>query len=398
MISPVFSTPQRRVVVTFCVAGFIYFFSTWAVAVYLPLYLEKSLGLSRTAIGSLISLYTVTLLVLAAPFGHLSDRVSPKRIIQTGMVLFAVHALILAWAKELPMVLVAQIVGGIGNSLVVIGLPSLYYKHLSASRRGQKVGMYIFATFLGFACGPLAGGFLLNYCALSYREIFQAIAALMLGVFLFSKTLKDAAPFTMRLFEYRGDLFRKEVFLLACMLVAMGIHYGNERTSLPLYMNHVIQLDDFAVGLVFAVLGFWIAVLSAAAGRLWDRNKKVLLFTALGLVVSGVSHMATAFTNSFASVLLVRLLHTTGDALVIFSMHAIIASIFPSARMGGNVGFTSFFQMFGGFLGALMSGYLDGHVTYRASFLAAGSATIVVGFLLAANWRTMLNLSRQLSK
>lgn len=398
MMAGVFSSPQRRVVVTFCIAGFIYFFSTWAVAVYLPLYLEKSLGLSRTAIGSLISLYTVTLLVLAAPFGHLSDRASPKRIIQTGMVLFAVHALILARAKALPSLLVAQIVGGIGNSLVVIGLPSLYYKHLSASRRGQKVGMYIFATFLGFACGPLVGGFLLNYCGLSYREIFQAIAALMLGVFLFSKTLKDAAPFKMRLFEYREDLFRKEVFLLVCMLVAMGIHYGNERTSLPLYMNHVIQLDDFDVGLVFAMLGLWIAVLSAAAGRLWDRNKKVLLFISLGLVVSGVSHMATAFTNSFASVLLVRLLHTTGDALVIFSMHAIIASIFPSARMGGNVGFTSFFQMFGAFFGALISGYLDGHVSYRASFLAAGSATIVVGLLLAANWRTMLNLSKQLSK
>lgn len=398
MMSAVFSSPQRRVVVTFCIAGFIYFFATWAVAVYLPIYLERSLGLSRTAIGSLISLYTVTLLVLVGPFGHLSDRVSPKRIIRTGMLLFTAHALMLTRAQGLPALLVAQVVGGVGNSLVVIGLPSLYYKHLSPTRRGQKVGLYIFATFLGFACGPLVGGFLLNYCGLSYREIFRAIAALMLGVFLFSRTLKDSSPFKMRLFEYREDLFRKEVFLLVCMLVAMGIHYGNERTSLPLYMRHVIQLDDFAVGTVFALLGFWIAVLSAAAGTLWDRSKKVLLFICLGLVVSGVSHMATAFTNSYASVLLVRLLHTTGDALVIFSIHAIIASIFPSARMGGNVGFTSFFQMFGGFFGALMSGYLDGHVTYRASFLVAGSATIVVGLLLAANWRTMLSLSRQLSK
>lgn len=398
MMSAVLSSPQRRVVLTFCIAGFTYFFSTWAVAVYLPIYLEKSIGLSRTAIGSLISLYTVTLLLLVAPFGHLSDRASPKRIIQTGMLLFTVHALVLASARKLPAFVVAQVIGGIGNSLVVIGLPSLYYKHLSPSRRGQKVGIYIFATFVGFGFGPLVGGFLLNYCALSYREIFQALAALMLGLLLFSKTLKDSAPFKMRLFEYREDLFRKEVFLLTCMLVAMGIHYGNERTSLPLYMTDVIHLDDFDVGVVFAVLGFWIAVLSAVAGTLWDRNKKVLLFICLGLVVSGLSHMGTPFTNSYASVLLVRLFHTTGDALVIFSIHAIIASIFPSARMGGNVGFTYFFQMFGGFIGAFMSGYLDGHSTYRASFLVAGSGTIVVGLLLAANWKTMLSLSRQLSK
>lgn len=397
-MSAVLSSSQRRIVLTFCIAGFTYFFSTWAVAVYLPIYLEKSIGLSRMAIGSLISLYTVTLLLLVAPFGHLSDRASPKRIIQTGMLLFTVHALVLASAKQLPAFVVAQVIGGIGNSLVVIGLPSLYYKHLSPSRRGQKVGIYIFATFVGFGFGPLVGGFLINYCALSYREIFLVLAALMLGLLLFSKSLKDSAPFKMRLFEYREDLFRKEVFLLMCMLVAMGIHYGNERTSLPLYMTDVIHLDDFDVGMVFAVLGFWIAVLSAVAGTLWDRNKKVLLFICLGLVVSGLSHMGTAFTNSYASVLLVRLFHTTGDALVIFSIHAIIASIFPSARMGGNVGFTYFFQMLGGFFGAFVSGYLDGHSTYRASFLVAGSGTIVVGLLLAANWKTMLSLSRQLSK
>ncbi len=398
IISRIISHPQRHVVLMFSLAAFLFFFSTWIIVVYLPIHLEKIVGLPRTQIGLLIGIHTLTLILLVAPFGHLSDKASPKRITQVGLLLCAAYCLVLTQAKTLAVLVSAQVIGGIGNSLVVIALPSMYYKHLSSSRRGQKVGLYIFATFFGFALGPLLSGFLIKQCGLSYRDMFLIVAGLMGGLLLFSKALKDTAPFKIRLFEYREDILRKEVFLLICMLVAMGVHYGNEQASFSLYMKNVVKLDDFGIGSVFAVLGSWIAILSVAAGALWDRSKKVLLFVCLGLVISGLSHMWTAFTNRYASVLLVRMLHTTGDAFVIFAMNAIIASIFPSHRMGGNVGFTAFFRMQGAFLGALISGYLDGHHGYRASFIVAGSGTVLVGLLLAANWRTMLSLSRQLSK
>jgi len=383
---------------TFSLAVFFFSLSAWVVAVYLPIYLDKILGLSRWYIGLLISIYAVTLIVLVAPFGHLSDRVSPKRIVQIGLLSFAAYCVLLARAQTLPLLAVAQVLGGIGNSLVIIALHSLYYKHLTSSRRGQKVGLYIFALFLGFAVGPLLSGFVLKRGDLSYTTVFLVAGGVVVGLLLFSEVLKDSAPFKIRLLEYKQDIFRKEVFLLICMLIAMGIHYGNERASFSLYMKHVVGLDDFAIGSVFAVLGFWIAILSVVTGTLFDRNKKVLLFICAGLILSGSSHIATAYADSYATVLLARTLHTTGDAVVIFSMNAIIASIFPAKRMGGNFGFTSFFRMQGAFLGALMSGLLDAHASYRASFIVAGSCTIFVGLLLASNWRTMLSLSRQLSK
>ncbi len=398
MTSPPIFHPQRHIVLTFSLAVFFFSLSAWIVAVYLPIYLDKVLGLSRSYIGLLISIYAVTLIVLVAPFGHLSDRVSPKRIVQMGLILFAAHCIVLARAQSLPVLVVAEVLGGAGDSLVAIALQSLYYKHLSVSRKGQKVGLYIFAAFSGFAVGPLVSGFLLEPCGLSYRAVFLVAGGVVGGLFLFSNVLEDAAPFRIRLLDYKQDIFRKEVFLLICMLVAMGIHYGNERASFSLYMKRVVGLGDFTIGSVFAVLGFWIAILSVATGAVFDRRKKILLFVCAGMVLSGSSHIGTAYANSYAMVLLARMLHTTGDALVIFSMNAIIASIFPAKRMGGNFGFTAFFRTQGAFLGALMSGLLDAHCGYRASFIVAGSATILVGLLLAVNWRTMLNLSRQLSK
>jgi MFS family permease len=397
MTAPPTPDTQRRTVVTFSLAAFLFFSCTWTIVVYLPIYLENTLGFPRGQIGLLISIFTVTLILLVAPFGHLSDKVSPRKIIQAGLGFYALYSLCLAYAKTLPLMAAAQIVGGIGNSLVIIALPSLYYKHLNTSRKGQKVGLYIFATFFGFALGPLVSGFLLKRFGVSYEEIFLVIAAMMVGLVLFSNVLRDSAPIKISLFEYKKDIFRKEVFLLICMLVSMGIHYGNERASFSLFIKNGIGLDDLAVGTVYAILGLWIAVLAVAAGTLYDRNKKMLLFVCLGMIVSGFFHMLTGFTDSYASVLLVRVLHTTGDSFVIFSMNAIIASIFPTHRMGGNVGFTAFFRMQGAFLGALLSGFLDAHYGYRASFIVAGSCTILIGLLLAANWRTMLKLSKQLS-
>lgn len=398
MTSSEISPPQRRIVITFSVTVFFFSLSAWIVAVYLPIYLDKVLRLSRPNIGFLISLYAVTLIVLVGPLGHLSDRVSPKRIVQVGLLLFAAYGFLLTGAKTLPVLTLVQLLGGIGNSLVVIALQSLYYKHLTPSRRGRKVGAYMFSTFFGLGVGPLLSGFLLKSCGLSYRIVFLTAGGVMSGLLLFSQVLKDSPPFRMRLLDYREDVFRKEVFLLICMLLAMGIHYGNERVSLSLFMKNVIRLDDLAIGSVFAVLGFWIAAMAVVAGTLFDRTKKLLLFICAGLVLSGFSHMGTAYAGSYGSVLLARILHTTGDSVVIFSTSAIIASIFPAKRMGGNYGFTSFFSMQGAFLGALASGFLDGHCGYRASFIVTGSATVLVGILLAANWRTVLNLSNQLSK
>ncbi len=389
---------QKQLVLTFSVTVFFFSIAAWIVAIYLPIHFDRVLGLSRSYIGLLISIYSVTLIVLVAPLGHLSDRVSPKRIVQVGLLLFAGYCFLLGRARTLPVLVIAQVLGGAGNSLVAIALGSLYYKNVTASRRGQKVGIFMFATFFGFAVGPLLSGFLLKGCGLSYRTIFLIAGGLSVGVLFFSEVLKDSAPFKIKVLEYKKDIFRKEVLLLICMLVGMGIHYGNERASFSLYMKNVVGLDNFAIGSVFAIVGLWIAILSLATGALFDRNKKILLFVCVGLVLSGSCHIGTAYANSYAMVLLARILHTTGDAVVIFSMNAIIASIFPAKRMGGNLGFTSFFRMQGSFLGALMSGFLDNYCGYRASFIVAGSCTILVGILLAANWRTMLKLSNQLSK
>ena len=389
---------QKRIVITFSLAVFLFALSAWVVAVYLPIYLEEVLDFSRSYIGLLISIYSVTLIVLVAPLGHLSDRVSPRRIVQVGLLFFAAYCFALGGVQTVLLLAAAQVLGGIGSSLVIIALHSLYYKHLTLSRKGRKVGLYMFAMFLGFAVGPLVSGFLLKRCGLSYRAIFLIAGGVIVGLLLFSKVLKDSEPFRIRLLDYKQDILRKEVFLLICMLLAMGFHYGHERTSFALYMKNVVGLDDFAVGSVFAVLGLWIGIMGLVAGTLFDRNKKILLFICGGLVLSGSSHIATAYTESYATVLLARIVHTTGDGIVIFSMNAIIASIFPAKRMGGNFGFTSFFRMQGAFLGALISGLLDTHASYRTSFIVAGSCTILVGFLLAANWRTMLKLSNQLSK
>jgi len=398
MTSPAAPYSQARLVLIFSAAIFFFSLSGWMVAVYLPIHLEKALGLSRSQIGLLIAVYAITLVVLVAPFGHLSDRFSPRRIVQAGLLLFAAYCFLLALSEKFFFLALAQILGGTGDSLVIIALGSLYYKHLTPARKGRKLGFYIFASFFGFGLGPLLSGFLLKVWGLSYRTLFFVVAAAVGGLLLFSSALKDSPPFRIRLLDYKEDIFRKEVFLLISMLVAIGIHYGNERVSFSLYMKDRIGLDDFGIGSIFALLGFWIAVMSALTGALYDRTKKVLLFICAGLVMSGLFHIATAFANSYASVLLMRILHTTGDSVVIFSMNAIIASIFPLERMGGNYGFTSFFRTQGGFLGALMSGFLDAHCGYRASFIVAGSCTILGGLLLAANWRTMLNLSRQLSE
>ena len=366
--------------------------------VYLPLYLENDLGFGKGFLGILIAAYLITTLILVAPLGYLSDRISPKRIIQLGISLVIIYGFSLTSIKFFWGLFIAQIIGGVGESLIVIALSSLYYKHLDVANRGRNVGIYVAAGLLGFAFGPLISGFVLDTLRVSYRGLFLLVAFLGFVLLLFSTFLRDYPPFRIRLLEYKGDILRKEVLLLIVIFLGLGIHFGNERTSYFLYLRNTASLSRLQIGQLNTILGVWMGILSFMIGRLFDRSKKILFFVSVGLAVSGSFHFLTTYFRNFSSILLCRLCHTGGDALAIFSLGVLAASIFPASRMGGNYGFIYLFRTSGGFVGAIISGFLDKmYPSYRISFAMAGGILILAGIFIALNHRTVAHLSKNLS-
>lgn len=386
---------KRRIVLAFSLFNFVFAFANWMVVVYLPIYLRNELVFSPQRIGVLIGAYMITTLLLILPLGYLSDRVSPKRVVQVGAGLFVVHAAMLVLARTFWGLLAAQIIGGMGSSIILIVLPALLYKDLDAVGRGRSIGVFIAGGMFGFALGPLASGALLDWAGLPYRAVFGVVggmAALLMGV---SMWLKDAAPLRIHLADYLGDIRRREVLLVVIAIAGIGFHFGQERTNYPLFLRNVAGLSAWNVGLVFALLGSWMGGTTLLIGRLFDRNTHLLVLMGAGLALSGGMHIATPHVGTFGAILAVRALHTIGDVAVIFCYSVLVASIFPQERLGGNSGFTFLFRAMGAVVGATVAGQLDkAFPSLKVSFAAAGGVMIVCGAVLLLNWRTLARVSR----
>lgn len=384
-----------RIVLPFALCNFLFVSANWMGFVYLPIYLGDALGFSSGRVGFLIGAYIVTTLLLILPLGYLSDRVSPKRIVQVGAALYIVYGIALASARTFWLVCAAQIAGGAGEAIIVIVLPALLFKDLGAVARGRNVSLLIAGGTFGFSAGPLLAGVLLNVAGLTYRELFIVVSGVSAVLLLMSVLLKNAPPLRIHLADYLGDIRRREVLLVVLAIAGIGIHFGQERKSYSLFLETVRGLPaSLGISSVFVVMGLWMGGLMLAIGRLFDRHAHVVVLVGVGLALSGGMHIVTPHVGTFGGVVAVRMFHTIGDVIVVFCFNVLVASIFPQARMGGNTGFSYMFRAVGGVIGAGLAGVFDRLVpSFKLSFAFAGGMMIVVGVVLVLNWRTLRRVS-----
>ena len=103
-------------------------------------------------------------------FGRLSDLYGRQRVFQSAIVLFLLGSVLCALAPNMPALIAARAVQGIGGGGVMALTMTIIGDLLSPRERGRYQG-YIGAVF-GFAsvAGPLAGGFLVDQ--LHWRWVF----------------------------------------------------------------------------------------------------------------------------------------------------------------------------------------------------------------------------------
>jgi MFS family permease len=140
---------------------------------------------------------TVFLLVMAAlmiPGGKLTDRYGRKRCFMTGLVVYAIGALLSAAAPGLGVLILGNsILEGIGTALLippVYILTTLLYPDITA--RARAFGIVMALGGIGAAAGPLIGGLITT--AISWRAAFVFQALVIAVIVLLSRRIDDPLP------------------------------------------------------------------------------------------------------------------------------------------------------------------------------------------------------------
>ena len=132
--------------------------------------IAAALAVSPLSIKTALISYTLSLAVFIPLSAWLADRYGTRRVFWTAIAIFTASSLVCGLAQNLPMLVVARVVQGIGGALMIpVGRLAI----LRSFPKAEFVSAMAFATIpglIGPAIGPFLGGVFSTW--LSWRMIF----------------------------------------------------------------------------------------------------------------------------------------------------------------------------------------------------------------------------------
>ena len=242
--------------------------------------------------GILISAFGLANALLQPVAGSLSDWLRRRKLfIQAGLGLMAAATLVSAWINTFTLLLLLRIVQGIGVALTIAASISLMASLTEKKTRGSSMGLYTAMRMIGFAIGPVLGGFL--YDRFGFAPSFYVGAAFILvGVIMVQLWVNDvpqdedasAAKPKLRLFD--PDLLSSDLVSLAFATFAMASAYSMVAT-LENEFNARLHQTALAFGIGMSALIASRLIFQFPAGWLSDRvGRRILVVIGLGVMAT----------------------------------------------------------------------------------------------------------------
>jgi MFS family permease len=374
----------------FAAAAFVRFaywvFGGW-MWIFFPLYF-LSAGFSLVQAGALVTAFMIPRIFSNGPFGVLTDFDSPKRVALASMALTAAGFAALSFAAgarlSFEAMLLLILAFGFAASVAEVSTSSLAYKRVSEKRRGRDVGILEFSKALAIGVSLLVAGSV--FTAFGYSNGFAALAACMALVFFaclaFARDYREAVAER----AYWRAFASREIVVLFAVMLLVSFHFGVENSTMSVYAQRVLGLNDAGVGALFALTISCYAVFNYFSGKRLDNPGKLKPVFIVGLALSAFGFAAFGFTADFWIAVAFRALHELGDAIIIVYALYSLSRIGGVQRVGGLQGFyftlTTIGSAVGAFAAGLISTAVGGDFGLTASFIAASLFTLAGGALL----------------
>ncbi len=124
--------------------------------------IADAFGAGAADVGAIVFGYSTTFAIMTAVYGTLAQRFGLARCLTIGVLLVAIGAAIAVLAVNLPMLVAARALQGLGAGAIPTLTMALISRRLTGPARARALGINVAAVGIGFAGGPLLGGLLLE--------------------------------------------------------------------------------------------------------------------------------------------------------------------------------------------------------------------------------------------
>ncbi|MFI1292952.1 MFS transporter [Streptomyces sp. NPDC020792] len=429
--------PQRWLILgVICLAQLTVLLDNTVLNVAIPS-LTRELRAATSDIQWMINAYSLVQSGLLLTAGSAADRYGRKKMLVAGLVLFGIGSLAAALADSTGQLIAARAGMGVGGALLLTTTLAVAMQIFAPAEHPKAIGIWSAVNALGFAIGPLIGGFMLNHfwwgaiflinlpvavlgliavlalvpesknprgdrpdllgallatigmTSLVYAIISgpahgwtsprvlvtATVAMVVLALFAFYESRIPYPMLDMHFFRDR----RFTGAVAGAVLITFGM--GGALFLLTQHLQFVLGYGPLEAGLRTAPLALSVVALNftGLAAR-WTTRLGTPVAIGLGMVLmsGGLVSIATLASGGYGGTLLGLLLIGAGCAIANPAMAHAIMSAIPPAKAGVGAGINGTLAEFGNGLGvAVLGAVLNSRfaaVSLPVALAAAGSA------------------------
>ena len=372
----------RNAFVTLLLSVFIALLGVGIVVPVMPVFAQE-LGAGGLALGMIIAAFSVTRSVLQPVIGSYSDRVDRKIFLASGIFIYGLVGLLIPHAASVVQLIIIRAFHGVGSAMIV-PIAMAYMSLFSPPGQEGKYMSYLnMAIFTGIGCGPIIGGFFVDFWGMA--SVFHAMAVLSFCAFILvifnmpASQAGESRSVRTILLQFASMLRNCRTRGVLLARYATMVMMVPTMAFLPLLMHDWPDNTGLRVGLVIACRTLTNAVLQVPFGKRADRRSKLwqLVLGCLGL--AGALFCIPQI-NSFAGMIAIYMFLGMSEAAV-WAVLGAYASIEAKTGYGHGtmMGAFAFAMSAGVFTGALLSGLsMDGWGITRAYQVCAAALVVLV--------------------
>ncbi|MCY4526109.1 MAG: MFS transporter [Anaerolineaceae bacterium] len=349
----------------------------------LPLYVSE-FDVSYVLIGLVVGGEALGAMLADVPAGILLRRYTEKQVMLAGQLLVLLGMLLLFLAPTVWMAFLSLFMFGTGRALFNVSRHMFLSEQFSRDKRGRAISVFGGMVRMGYAIGPVIGGFIAARMGL--RAPFLVVCAFALfGIILVVLLLRETRRREAGRSREEGlavvETLRENRPLLA--RAGSGVLFGQAIRAgrsiiVPLYAADVLGLGPEAIGIIVSVSWMLDMLMFLPAGWVMDkRGRKHAIVPSFMIMATGVALIP--LTQGFEGLMLATALIGLGNGFSSGSMMTLGSDLAPARTRGEFLGVWRLI----GDSGATAAPFVIGFVAQQLALQSAAVAISGMGLMAA---------------
>lgn len=311
-------------------------------------------------VGLLIGLFGFVISIFQPIMGALSDKLNKRKsLILTGLGIIAISTWLFSFADSFIHLLILRIFQGVGVALTIPASMSLMTAVTKQESRGSSMGVFSSFRMIGFAIGPLLGGYLQVY--FGFDAAFYTGAALILLSMILVQWWVDEVKIEPDDTDSHFAMFDKSLYSTGILTAALSVFViaccFSMVTTLENAFNARLNITAIGFSFAFSTLIISRLIFQIPLGYFSD-NYGRRPFIIVGLVIMAVSTMVLGEIQTMSQFIIIRLIQGVASAAVVAPVFALAADLSSKGGEGRQLSIVTMGLGLGIAVGPLLSGVL----------------------------------------